>query len=404
MIRMQRKYMNVLVLNAGSSSLKYQLINMDTERAIATGLCERVGTEQSFLKHGNGSEELVRDIHLPDHREAVKAVIDVLTDPESGAIKDLSEIQAIGHRVVHGGDYFAESVVIDDEVISRIEECSKLAPLHNPAALSGILACVELMPDMSQVAVFDTAFHQTMPPKAYMYALPYEYYAEQRIRRYGFHGTSHRYVSERAAEFLGRPLAGLRTITCHLGNGCSISAVDGGRSVNTSMGFTPLEGLMMGTRCGNIDPAIVLHLIDVVGMSTSEVNTLMNKQSGLLGVTGRSNDLRDVCEAAEGGDERAALALEMYANSILHHIGSYAFELGGVDVIVFTAGVGENSVDMRRMVLEGLGAFGISLDPERNAQRGGERIISTDDSRVKVLVIPTNEELMIAKDVKELTA
>ena len=394
--------MNILVLNAGSSSLKYQLINMEINQVISKGLCERVGSEESYHTHGMGSDERTINIYLPTHLEAVKSVVDALTDPEHGEIDDLSEIHAIGHRVVHGGSYFSESVVITDEVRTRIEECCELAPLHNPAALAGIDACFECMADKTQVAVFDTAFHQTMPPKSYLYALPYQYYTDHKIRRYGFHGTSHRYVSERTASFLGKAPADLRIITCHLGNGSSLAAVDCGKCVDTSMGFTPLEGLMMGTRCGNIDPAIVPYLIDRLGMSTSEVNKVMNKESGLLGISGLSNDLRDVLAAAEAGNERAELACEMCANTIKKVIGSYVFALGGVDAIVLTAGVGENSSDMRQRIFDGLEELGIQLDQELNAQRGGERVISSEDSRVKVLVIPTNEELMIAKDVKAL--
>jgi acetate kinase len=289
-------------------------------------------------------------------------------------------------------------------VVDRIQECSILAPLHNPAGLAGIEACRALMPATLQVAVFDTAFHQTMPPKAYLYPLPYEYYEQHRIRRYGFHGTSHRYVAERAAAVLERPLADLKLITCHLGNGCSVTAVDRGASVDTSMGFTPLEGLMMGTRCGTIDPAIVTYLINELNMTAPQVDTAMNKASGLLGVTGLSNDVRDICAAADDGNDRATLALELYANAAKKCIGSYVFEMGGIDAIIFTAGVGENSALMRQMILDGLEALGIQIDPERNAQRGGERIISSEDTRVKVMVLPTNEELMIAQDVCRLAA
>lgn len=394
--------MNVLVLNAGSSSLKYQLMNMETEEVLTKGLCERVGTQESFHTYGLGDNERTDTIYLPDHREAVRAVLDALINPDYGVIETLAEVQAIGHRVVHGGDYFSSSVAINDEVIKRIDECCKLAPLHNPAGLAGIRACVELMPGILQVAVFDTAFHQTMPPKAFMYALPYEQYEDNKIRRYGFHGTSHRYVAERATAILNSSIPEPKIITCHLGNGCSITAVDSGDSVDTSMGFTPLEGLMMGTRCGDIDPAIVLHLMNELQMTSSEINTLMNKKSGLLGISGVSNDLRDVCDAAEEGNQRAKLACEIYAYMAKKYIGSYAFALGGLDAIVFTAGVGENSSLMRKMIVEGLEAFGIELDDELNAQRGSDRVISTDSSNVKILVIPTNEELMIAKDVKKI--
>lgn len=395
--------MNVLVLNAGSSSLKYQLLNMQTEEVIAKGLCERVGTNEGIHTYECGSYEQVDTLALPSHHEAVKAMLDALLNTEHGVISDLSEIQALGHRVVHGGDFFSESVVITDEVVQRIEECIQLAPLHNPAALSGISACSDLMPGKVQVAVFDTAFHQTMPPHAYRYALPNEYYEQHKIRRYGFHGTSHRYVAERTAALLEKPLEETKIITCHLGNGCSLTAVDGGRSVDTSMGFTPLEGLMMGTRCGSLDPAIVLYLIDELGMSTAEVNTLFNKESGLLGISGLSNDMRDVETAEASGDERAQLALDLYAYYAKRYLGSYTFALGKVDALVFTAGVGENGSSMRARIVEGLEQQGICLDKEKNALRGGERFISTDDSPVKVLVIPTNEELMIARDVMELS-
>jgi acetate kinase len=396
------KPMNVLVLNAGSSSLKYQFINMDTEKVITKGLCERVGIGESFHKHGIDINERVISLYLADHHDAVKAVLEALVHPEYGSIQDLSEIHAVGHRVVHGGDYFSESIIINDEVIARIDECSSLAPLHNPAALAGIRACRSLMPDMAQVAVFDTAFHQTMPPKVYRYPLPNEYYEKHRIRRYGFHGTSHRYVAERTAAVLEQPLASLRLITCHLGNGCSLAAIDRGVSIDTSMGFTPLEGLMMGTRSGSIDPAIVLYLIDNLGMTTAEVGEVMNKKSGLLGISGLSNDLRDVRAAAEAGNEYATLAYEMYANSVKKCIGAYVFALGGVDAIALTAGVGENCDCMRRMIFEGLADLGIAVDEQLNRVRGPERIISTPSSRIKLLVIPTNEELMIAKDVRAL--
>ena len=394
--------MNVLVLNAGSSSLRYQLINMETKEVVAKGLCERVGTDEGVHNYELAGVEMVDDLALPSHREAVAAVLAALTNPGYGVVGSLDEIHAIGHRVVHGGDYFTQSVVITDEVVQRIDECVALAPLHNPAALSGIRACLELMPETPQVAVFDTAFHQTMPAKAYRYPLPTKFYEDLKIRRYGFHGTSHRYVAQRAADFLGVPLAGLRLIVCHLGNGCSVAAINGGKSVDTSMGFTPLDGLMMGTRTGSIDPAILLYLIEDKGMSATEVNTLVNKKSGLLGVSEVSNDLRDVIALAESGDEKGQLALDMYAYSIRRYLGFCTFSMGKVDAIVFTAGVGENASLMRKMILEGLEEQGIILDEERNAVRGKDRYISTDDSPVKVLVIPTNEELMIAGDVKEL--
>jgi acetate kinase len=377
---------------------------MDNETVVAKGLCERVGASDSFHKHGIDGDERVIGVYLSDHHEAVATVLDTLTDPQIGAIADLNAIDAIGHRVVHGGEYFSESVIINDAVIKHIDECSALAPLHNPAALMGIRACQELLPNRPQVAVFDTAFHQSMPPKAYMYALPYWLYEQQRIRRYGFHGTSHRYIAARAAVVLGRELKDLKLITCHLGNGCSITAIDHGYSVDTSMGFTPLEGMMMGTRCGSIDPAIVTHLIDELGMSAKAVTDMMNKESGLLGISGLSNDLRDIRAATEAGNERATLAYEMYSNSVRKCIGAYVFAMAGADAIVFTAGVGENCDRMRKMIFEGLEPLGIIVDQKRNQERGNERVVSADESRVKIIVIPTNEELMIARDTAELAA
>jgi acetate kinase len=389
-------------MNAGSSSLKYQLVDMDQQKIVTKGLCERVGATDSFHKHGIDLNERVISVYLPNHHAAVQAVLDTLVDPQYGAIASLDEIDAIGHRVVHGGEYFRESVVIDDDVLDKVGACSALAPLHNPAGLMGIESCSELMPSKVQVAVFDTAFHQTMPPKAYMYPLPYEMYEKHKIRRYGFHGTSHRYIAGRAAAILERPLEDLKLITCHLGNGCSVTAIDHGASIDTSMGYTPLEGLMMGTRCGSIDPAIVTYLIDELGMAPQEVNDMMNKESGLLGISGLSNDLRDVRAATEAGHERATLAYEMYSNSVKKYIGQYVFAMAGVDAIVLTAGVGENCDRMRRMIFEGLGDLGILVDQKLNSERGYERIISDERSRVKIIVIPTNEELMIAQDVVRL--
>ncbi|NLG10639.1 MAG: acetate kinase [Coriobacteriaceae bacterium] len=394
--------MKILVMNAGSSSLKYQLVDMENEAVVAKGLCERVGASDSFHKHGVDCDERVISVYLPDHHAAVKAVLEVLVDPQIGAITSLDEIDAVGHRVVHGGEFFQQSVLIDDDVVEKIDLCSVLAPLHNPPALAGIAACRDLMPNEPQVAVFDTAFHQSMEPKAYMYPLPYEMYEKYKIRRYGFHGTSHRYIAGRAADLLGRPLEDLKIITCHLGNGCSITAIDHGHSVETSMGFTPLEGLMMGTRCGSIDPAIVTYLIGAQGMTAAEVENMMNRESGLLGISGLSNDLRDIRAATEAGHERATLAYEMYSNSVKKFIGQYVFAMAGVDAIVLTAGVGENCDRMRRMIFQGLEPLGIIVDQALNCQRGRERYISTEDSSVKVMVIPTNEELMIARDVAAL--
>jgi acetate kinase len=396
--------MKVLVLNAGSSSLKYQLIDTASEEVTAKGLCERVGSRDSFHKYSCGEGERTDTISLENHHAAVQAALDAMCDPITGSIGSLEEVDAVGHRVVHGGEFFTQSAVITSEVLERIEECSALAPLHNPAALMGINACLDLLPGKTQVAVFDTAFHQSMPPHAYMYPLPYEYYEEHRIRRYGFHGTSHRYLTGRAAAMLQRGVGELRLITCHLGNGCSVTAVSHGDSVETSMGFTPLEGLMMGTRSGSIDPAIVTYLIEQMGMTAAEANAVMNKKSGLLGVSGISNDLRDVLAAADGGDGRAKLASELYSASVKKQIGAYVFAMGGVDAIVLAGGVGENSDKMRAMILGGLEEQGIVLSPEANLERNGERVISSADSRVAVLVIPTNEELMIAKDVSTLVA
>jgi acetate kinase len=394
--------MYILVINAGSSSLKYQLVDKDTQELVSKGLCEKVGSDDSFHKHGLDPDERIIAVHLKDHHDAVRAVLDTLLDAQHGVIESLGEICAVGHRVVHGGEYFNESVVIDDEVLARIEECVPLAPLHNPPSLMGIRACAKLMPTALQVAVFDTAFHQTLPPKAYMYPLPYEMYEQHRIRKYGFHGTSHRYIAQRAAAILERPLTELKLITCHLGNGCSVTAIDHGISVDTSMGLTPLEGLMMGTRCGSIDPAIVVHLISKMGMTPEEVEDMMNRRSGLLGVSGLSNDLRDIRAATEAGHERATLAYEMYSNSVKRYIGQYVFAMAGVDAIVLTAGVGENCDRMRRMIFAGLEPVGILLDQEKNMLRGFERVISSDESRVKIIVIPTNEELMIVQDVLTL--
>ncbi|MDR0347367.1 MAG: acetate kinase [Coriobacteriales bacterium] len=394
--------MYILVVNAGSSSLKYQLVDKDTQTLVSKGLCEKVGSSDSFHRHGIDNDEKVIGVYLNNHYDAIKTVLDTLLDSRQGVLESLEEIVAIGHRVVHGGEYFNQSVIIDDEVIARIDECSPLAPLHNPPSLMGIAACRELMPHALQVAVFDTAFHQTLPPKAYMYPLPYEMYEKHRVRKYGFHGTSHRYISQRAAAILERPLEELKLITCHLGNGCSVTAIDGGISVDTSMGFTPLEGLMMGTRCGSIDPAIVVYLVNALGMTLDEVEDMMNRHSGLLGVSGLSNDLRDIRSATEAGHERATLAYEMYSNSVKRYIGQYVFAMAGVDAIVLTAGVGENCDRMRRMIFAGLEPVGILLDQEKNLLRGFERVISSDDSRVKIIVIPTNEELMIVQDVSRL--
>ncbi|MEY8341143.1 acetate/propionate family kinase [Adlercreutzia muris] len=394
--------MNVLVINAGSSSLKYQLVNVETHEVLAKGICERVGSAEAFHKHGIDENELVIDEPMEDHNAAMAVVLEALTSGPNKAIDSLDDIDAIGHRVVQGGKYFDRSVVIDDDVVAKIDELAELAPLHNKAALMGIEACRAQMPGKPMVAVFDTSFFQSIPPKAYMYPLPYELYEKYAIRKYGAHGTSHRYISERAAVFMDEPIEDLKLITCHLGNGCSISAIDHGVAVDTSMGLTPLDGLMMGTRCGAIDPAIVPFIMEKESLTTQEVNDLMNKKSGLLGISGISNDLRSVKEASEAGDERAQLAYEMYSNSAKKYIGQYIAVMGGVDAIVLTAGVGENCEKMRRMIFAGLQPLGIKIDPEKNKLRGHEREISTDDSAVRIVVIPTNEEYMIARDTYQL--
>ena len=394
--------MNVLVINAGSSSLKYQLINVETHKLLAKGICERVGSSQSFHKHGLDENETVIDAQMHDHNDAMALVLETLTSGPDKAIDSLGEIDAVGHRIVQGGKYFDRSALIDDDVIEKIDELAELAPLHNKAALMGIRACQKHMPDVPMVAVFDTSFFQTLPPKAYMYPLPYELYEKYAIRKYGAHGTSHRYISERAAVVLDEPLEDLKLITCHLGNGCSMSAIDHGVAVDTTMGLTPLDGLMMGTRCGAIDPAIVPFIMEHEGLDAQGVNDLMNKKSGLLGISGVSNDLRSVRDASERGDERAMLAYDMYSNSVKKYIGQYIAVMGGVDAIVLTAGVGENCEKMRRMIFSGLQPLGIVLDEEKNRQRGFEREISAESSMVKIIIIPTNEEYMIARDTYEL--
>lgn len=395
--------MNVLVLNAGSSSLKYQLINVETHEVLAKGICERVGSAEAFHKHGIDENEVVIDTPMPDHNAAMALVLEALTSGPTKAIDSLDDIDAVGHRVVQGGKYFDLSVLIDDDVVAKIDELAELAPLHNKAALMGIEACREQMPGKPMVAVFDTSFFQTIPPKAYMYPLPYELYEKHAIRKYGAHGTSHRYIAERAAAFMDEPLEDLKLITCHLGNGCSISAIDHGVAVDTSMGLTPLDGLMMGTRCGAIDPAIVPFIMEKENLTAAEVNDLMNKKSGLLGISGISNDLRSVRQASEEGDERAQLAYDMYSNSAKKYIGQYIAVMGGVDAIVLTAGVGENCDKMRRMIFAGLQPLGIKIDLEKNrAGLRGEREISTDDSEVRIVIIPTDEEYMIARDTYQL--
>ena len=395
--------MNILVINCGSSSLKFQLIDMTTEAVQAKGLCERIGIDGSRIVYTPaGGEKMTIESPMPTHTEAIKLVLDCLTNAEYGVIKSLKEINAVGHRVVHGGEKFASSTIITDEVIKVIEECNELAPLHNPANLIGINVCRELMPGVPMVGVFDTAFHQTIPKKAYLYGLPIKAYTDYKIRRYGFHGTSHSFVSKRVAEFLGKPVEDLKTIVCHLGNGASICAVDGGKSVDTSMGFTPLAGLVMGTRSGDIDPAILEYYANKEGLTLSEVTTVLNKKSGMEGLTGGKSDFRDLEEGYEAGDQACIDAIEVFCYNVARFVGAYAASLNGVDVIAFTAGIGENSGFVRGKICEYLGYLGITIDAEQNSKRGEDIIISTPDSKVTVCVIPTNEELMIARDTKAL--
>ncbi|MBQ2614551.1 MAG: acetate kinase [Clostridia bacterium] len=394
--------MKILVINAGSSSLKYQFIDIDTKQVLAKGLCERIGIDGKLTQKVSGREDFVRTDAMKDHSDAIKMVIEALTDEKVGVISDMKEIDAVGHRVVHGGEIFSGSVVIDDAVMDALQDCVELAPLHNPANIIGIEACSKIMPGVPQVGVFDTAFHQTMPAEAYMYALPYEMYTKHKIRRYGFHGTSHKYVSGRAAEMLGKKPEDLKIITLHLGNGSSITAVDGGKSVDTTMGFTPLAGVVMGTRCGDIDPAIVTYLMEKENLDLKGINDLMNKESGVYGISGISSDFRDLEKAAGEGNERAQLALNMFAYSVKRYVGAYAAAMGGVDAIVFTAGIGENTAMMRAAITDGLDFMGIKVDPELNKVRGEEKDISAEGATVRTLVIPTDEEMMIALDTARL--
>ena len=393
--------MKILVMNCGSSSLKYQLIDMENENVLAKGLCERIGIEGSKIKHeGNGKFETEKPMH--DHTEAIKMVIDALLDPNHGVIKSIDEVNAVGHRVVHGGEYFSNSVIITEEVKKAIEACNDLAPLHNPPNLMGIYACENLMPGKPQIAVFDTAFHQTMPEKAYLYAIPYELYEKYKIRRYGFHGTSHKYVSDRAAALLGKDKKDLKIVTCHLGNGASVCAVKNGESVDTSMGFTPLEGLIRGTRSGDIDPAVISFLMDKEELKVKDVENILNKKSGVLGLSGVSSDFRDIEGACSEGNKRAEAALQAYYYRVAKYVGEYAAAMNGVDAIVFTAGLGENSADTREAICSYLGYLGVNIDKEKNNCRGKEVNFAAEGSKVDVLVIPTNEELVIARDTKEL--
>ncbi|EEO26318.1 acetate/propionate family kinase [Helicobacter winghamensis] len=398
--------MDVLVINCGSSSLKYQLINTQTEEVLASGICDRIGIKggQFSYKPKDGSKT-TQNVEMPDHEVAIKLVLNALVDPKDGILKSLDEIKATGHRIVHGGEHFTESALVNDEVIRHIEECADLAPLHNPAHLLGIRACQHLMPNKPMVAVFDTAFHQTMPPRAYIYGLPYEYYEKYKIRRYGFHGTSHSYVSKRTAEFLGIPLENSKIITCHLGNGSSICAIENGKSIDTSMGLTPLEGLVMGTRSGDLDPAIIDYIAQKENLNTKEVINILNKKSGVLGISGISSDFRDLLAADEEGNLKARFAREVFAYHVAKYIGSYTAALTGVDAITFCAGVGENAKFIRGKIVSHLQFLGITLDEKANLETiGKEGIISTKDSKVKVCVIPTNEELMIARDTRALVA
>ena len=390
--------MFVLVVNAGSSSLKYQIIDSETEDLITRGLCEKVGYSDAFVQHWNKNDKRIFEEPLEDHLAAIKMVLEVLVkDPDSG-IESLDQIGAVGHRIVHGGEKFKESVLVDDQVVADIELCSELAPLHNPPAVQCIRACREIMPDVAHICVFDTAFYQTMAPRAYMYALPYEFYENFGIRKYGAHGTSHRYLAQRSAEILEEKVEDLKLITCHLGGGCSVTAIDHGMAVDTSMGFPPLGGVVMGTRCGDIDPSIVTYLMEQEGYTPSEITNVMNREYGLYGISGLSADMRDIDAATKAGHKRSALAYDMFAGSAKKMIGAYMSEMGGVDAIVFSGGVGENSERMRRMILGGMESLGIIVDYVANKVAGEERIISDERSKIKLLVVPTNEELMIARD------
>ena len=398
--------MKILVLNCGSSSVKYKLIDTENDTVMAEGGVEKIGLPDGFLKYklSDGSKA-IRELGLVDHKGAVKAVLDILTDPEVGCIRSYSEIGAVGHRVVHGGEKFSKSVLLTDEVLQQIKDCYDLAPLHNPANVTGIEAVEEILPGVKQVGVFDTAFHQTMPAKSFMYALPYKYYKEDGVRRYGFHGTSHRYVSQRVCEILGVDINKEKIITCHVGNGGSITAVLYGKSVDTSMGLTPVEGLMMGTRVGDVDPGALTYLMKKHNLSADELQKILNKESGVLGVTGLSSDMREIEAADKAGDPRAHLALEMYEQRITKYIGAYAAEMGGVDIIVFTGGVGENQTGLRGNVCRPLGFMGVELDEQLNmTTRGTETVISAPSSKVKVVVVPTDEEMMIARDTRDIVS
>lgn len=395
--------MKILVINCGSSSLKYQVIDMLSESLLAKGLVERIGIENSAITHEKIGEEKVKtEIDMPTHKEAIQQVFAALADEKTGVVKSISEIGAVGHRVAHAGEKYASSVLIDDNVIEVLKDCIELAPLHNPANLEGISVCRDLMPDTPMVAVFDTAYHQTMPPEAYIYAIPYRFYEKYGVRRYGFHGTSHKYVAERASEILNVDIKDLKIITCHLGNGASVCAIKRGVCIDTSMGFTPLEGLVMGTRSGDIDPAIVTYMRQKENLEPGEANRILNSESGVLGISGISSDFRDLSKAVADGNERAALALKVFAHKVRFYIGAYIAIMNGLDALVFTAGVGENAIEVRDIICNDLGNLGIKLDLVKNKVRGKEMIISREDSPVKILLIPTNEELVIARDTYDI--
>lgn len=395
--------MEVLVINCGSSSLKFQLIDSQKEHVLARGLCERIGIDKSSITYQSDKcEKMTKEVDMPTHNEAINAVISALTDEKTGVINDMSEVKAVGHRVVHGGEYFSSSAIVDEDVLEKIEKCNYLAPLHNPANVIGIKACMKIMKDTPNVVVFDTAFHQTMPEEAYLYGIPREYYEKHKIRRYGFHGTSHSYVSKRVAQIMNKPVEELKTIVCHLGNGASICAVDGGKSVDTSMGLTPLAGVMMGTRSGDIDPGILEVLAKMENKDVSEITNILNKKSGVAGLSQVSSDFRDITKAIEEGDTVAKSALDAYIRTVVRFVGAYVAVMNGVDTIVFTAGVGENNSAVRAGVVKHLKYLGVELDEEANKIRGEEKLISTADSKVKVYVVPTNEELAIARETVEL--
>ena len=394
--------MNVLVINCGSSSLKYQLIDSETEAVLAKGLCERIGIDGRLVYQKTGLDKEITEAAMPTHKQAIQMVLDAIVNPKTGALKSLAEVDAVGHRVVHGGEKFASSVVLTEEVLAQIEECNDLAPLHNPANLIGIRACQELMPNVPMVGVFDTAFHQTMPESAYLYAIPRKYYDENKIRRYGFHGTSHSFVSKRVAEIMNKPYDELKTIVCHLGNGASICAVDGGKSVDTSMGLTPLAGVIMGTRSGDIDPSIIEVIAKQDGLSIDQVINMLNKESGVAGLSEVSSDFRDITQAIEDGNAKAKSAFDAYIRQVVRFVGAYIAVMNGVDAIAFTAGVGENNKFVRAAVMEHLGYMGVKINHEANDSRGEEVMISTEDSKVKVFVVPTNEELAIARETVEI--